>query len=395
MAVRVDDEALGTMRANSGAIHLVVISAVDDARVGLEEALRRIFEIPHPEEPDEPLASWAGPVEPVDDGWGLLLDLADAEAYEGILEAVLDVVVQALERTGVLDALVVVRRSAPPAPATAAAASTHPLRRETDERAPSRSHSQELPVVAPRTAVDWVAGCASRSALGRVGLTLDEFPSLISGFNLTAVMHPLAGAVTTLLDRLRDEAGDQRMSSVAETAACEQLERTVEEAARAAAEWHEVAYLRVLAWRSMTPVRAVTPLGQFVLMSTAAEIAAHEWVSTWQRAGVAVPSAEESPMLGLALAPFLLGQPGSPLTAASAAAAVPEISDVDEATRSAIDDRLREALPARVEPLARAVVAALSHAAIQFAFTFLAPADKIALADELSSSYAQLGSEAC
>lgn len=57
--------------------------------------------IPHPEEPDDPLPSYVSAVEVTDDGARLTIDFADAEAYDGLLERVLDAVLEGLLRAGV------------------------------------------------------------------------------------------------------------------------------------------------------------------------------------------------------------------------------------------------------------------------------------------------------
>lgn len=86
------------MRANTGAITFV---AGPPARGDIVEALRRarqaILRIPHPEEPDDPFASFASEVTSSEAGWTFSVDMADAEAYPGVLEAVLAAVVEALE----------------------------------------------------------------------------------------------------------------------------------------------------------------------------------------------------------------------------------------------------------------------------------------------------------
>jgi hypothetical protein len=106
VAIEVDAGVLEAMRANTGAIRLLIVSDTESISGALQDACRRIFDIRHPEEPDDPFASWVGPVEPAGDGWVLSLDMADAEAYDGILEAVLHSIVEALEGAGVADAVV-------------------------------------------------------------------------------------------------------------------------------------------------------------------------------------------------------------------------------------------------------------------------------------------------
>jgi hypothetical protein len=116
--VRVDVDAIGYMGAHSGAGELWLVE-VDDprtARSALEEACSQVLSVPHPDEPTEPMVSFVSAIESVDDRLSLWFDAADAEAYEGALEAILERIVVALEDAGVSGRLThpPVVRAAPP-----------------------------------------------------------------------------------------------------------------------------------------------------------------------------------------------------------------------------------------------------------------------------------------
>src|SRR5438874_641240 len=93
VSVTTDDGLLDRMKASTGVCRVQLREAVDpaDAMLGLARARRAIFGIPHPEEPSDPLPSYASEV--VDTGGGpqFCFDVADAEAYEGLVERILDV----------------------------------------------------------------------------------------------------------------------------------------------------------------------------------------------------------------------------------------------------------------------------------------------------------------
>lgn len=95
------------MRLHSGGVHFVVEEASDPhaAARGVDEALRRIALVPHPEEGGS-YVKYISPIEAGTTGPSFLIDMADAEAYPGVLESVLDAVVTALEDAGVDHALV-------------------------------------------------------------------------------------------------------------------------------------------------------------------------------------------------------------------------------------------------------------------------------------------------
>jgi len=96
------------MRLNSGAMKLIVEQASDvrAARHALEDARQRIFNIPHPDEPTGPYASWISDVEEGPGGFSITIDMADAEVYPGVLEEAVAQVVDALEDAGLKEATI-------------------------------------------------------------------------------------------------------------------------------------------------------------------------------------------------------------------------------------------------------------------------------------------------
>jgi hypothetical protein len=95
------------MRANSGGVKILVRGTPSDlVESALGMARDQILQIRHPEEPDDPFASFVSEVEESDEGWSLTLDMADAEVYEGVLEAALEAVVLSLEESGTAEAVV-------------------------------------------------------------------------------------------------------------------------------------------------------------------------------------------------------------------------------------------------------------------------------------------------
>jgi len=145
MTVRVVPEMLAYLRANSGGI-VIVVSGTPPAAVGsgLRTARRRISAIHHPEQPDEAFPSFVGEAVEINGGWSLSLDMADAEAYDGILEALRDVVVTALEEAGVDEAVVgfpsgsIIEADATEPTASAAAPATRPVEMPADFPLPPR-----------------------------------------------------------------------------------------------------------------------------------------------------------------------------------------------------------------------------------------------------------------
>ena len=107
MAVVVDLGMLEYMRASSGAIQVEVRGCdLQAAMRGLDAAGDEIGRIPHPEQPDRPYPSFVSTVEPGPRGPGFWFDMADAEVYDGLLEGVLHLIVSALERGEVDEAIV-------------------------------------------------------------------------------------------------------------------------------------------------------------------------------------------------------------------------------------------------------------------------------------------------
>ena len=386
VAIDVDAGVLEAMRANTGAIRLLVVSGDDDIRGALHDAVTRIFQIRHPEEPDDPFASWAGPVERSGDGWVLSLDMADAEAYEGILEAVIRCVVEALEAAGVQQAQV----SAAPRPTVAhppTPTTSPPIRKLTE---PARDPPP--PPVPERQALDWLARQAVPAVLGRIGISLEALPPLTQPFELTGVARSLATAVAETFERV-EEPRDERIQEADETAAQERINRTIAQATLAAADWSHRARLWVIGWKSMLPgpARATIPLDSFVLMSAAAEMATVEWTAAWRELAGIELDALQPPALGYTLGPFVYGQgAGTPVAAvrSSAPDTVPE--DVAAVTLAALDERLSETLPALIKPYAQSVVAGFADVAVQYGFLLLTPADKLSLAEELTTSWGRL-----
>jgi hypothetical protein len=105
MAIEVDDGLLDHMRQSSGAIEFELRRAADagTAQRGLSRGRADVLAIPHPDEPDGPFASFASDVEPGARGPGFSVDMADAEAYDGILEEALERVLLALDDSGLRD----------------------------------------------------------------------------------------------------------------------------------------------------------------------------------------------------------------------------------------------------------------------------------------------------
>jgi hypothetical protein len=87
------------MAESSGAVH-VELRGVPDADAGqraMEAARSALFAIPHPEEPDDPLPSFATNVSLGDRGPTFWFDIADAEAYDGLIDTVVKKLAAAVE----------------------------------------------------------------------------------------------------------------------------------------------------------------------------------------------------------------------------------------------------------------------------------------------------------
>ena len=117
MGVEVDPDLLGYMAANSGACTLVLEASPPEAAVrGLRAACRAVGAIPHPEEPSDPLPSHISAPEATVDGAHCTLDIADAEVYDGLLETVVQAVLDALAGEGILSGRLTFPSGPPPTP---------------------------------------------------------------------------------------------------------------------------------------------------------------------------------------------------------------------------------------------------------------------------------------
>jgi hypothetical protein len=123
MALVVDPDLLDYMASNSGSCTFVLKDTSPEAAVrGLRSACRAVGAIPHPEEPDDPLPSYMSAPEPTGDGARCTIDMADAEAYEGLLERVLQAVLEGLAAEGVAEGLLTHPMTEPAAVPTPTAA---------------------------------------------------------------------------------------------------------------------------------------------------------------------------------------------------------------------------------------------------------------------------------
>jgi hypothetical protein len=101
--VRVQDGFADYVAASTGAVivELRDTGDPDAAKRALIAARRALFAIPHPEEPDDPLPSFASEVEVHDTGASFRFDIADAESYDGLVDEVIAALVSAIETEGV------------------------------------------------------------------------------------------------------------------------------------------------------------------------------------------------------------------------------------------------------------------------------------------------------
>jgi len=114
MALVVDPGLLDYMASNSGSCTFVLKDMSPEAAVSaLRSVCRTVGAIPHPEEPDDPLPSHMSAPEPTADGARCTIDMADAEAYEGLLERVLQAVLDGLAAEGVAEGLLTYPASGP------------------------------------------------------------------------------------------------------------------------------------------------------------------------------------------------------------------------------------------------------------------------------------------
>jgi len=103
VAIVIAEDVEAHIRTHSGGIVLHVTSPADAALLaaGLKAAVSAILQIPHPEEPSEPYASFVRC-----SATEIHADMPDAEAYDGVLDAFLNAVVDGLASSGVTDALI-------------------------------------------------------------------------------------------------------------------------------------------------------------------------------------------------------------------------------------------------------------------------------------------------
>jgi len=106
MPLVVDPGLLRYMTSNSGACTFLLKETEPERAVrGLQAACRAVGAIPNPEEPGDPLPSYLSAPEPTDDGAQCTMDIADAEVYEGLLDRVLQAVLDGLAAEGVVSGL--------------------------------------------------------------------------------------------------------------------------------------------------------------------------------------------------------------------------------------------------------------------------------------------------
>lgn len=98
--LRVASGLAGYIATSSGAVHLVLRGSTVNGLDAMRRARAAIFEVPHPEEPSDPLPSFASSVELVDGAPSFWFEAADAEAYDGLIDQVISLVVAALESSG-------------------------------------------------------------------------------------------------------------------------------------------------------------------------------------------------------------------------------------------------------------------------------------------------------
>lgn len=87
---------------SSGAAHVELRGVADEAMAlkAMTAARSALFGIPHPEEESEPLPSYASEVVVGDRGPSFRFDIADAEAYEGLIETVVETMASAMDNEG-------------------------------------------------------------------------------------------------------------------------------------------------------------------------------------------------------------------------------------------------------------------------------------------------------
>jgi len=101
-AIRVDPGLVDYIAESSGAAHVQLQDAEDPevAVAAMRLARSAVFSIPHPEEPDDPLPSFASAVTMAEGGPTFWFDIADAEVHDGTLRQVVKAMVTALDAAG-------------------------------------------------------------------------------------------------------------------------------------------------------------------------------------------------------------------------------------------------------------------------------------------------------
>ena len=103
--ISVDGLLVAYMKEFSDQCHLTIESRdVDAARAAAESACEAICRVPNPEPPGGPLPSFISDIEAEPGGVSFWFDMADAEAYDGLVEHVLARVLEAMAASGLHDA---------------------------------------------------------------------------------------------------------------------------------------------------------------------------------------------------------------------------------------------------------------------------------------------------
>ncbi len=96
---------------SGGALDFVVTGAESGpARRGLETAVENVFQIPHPDEPEDPLPNYASDIVDRPDGAEVWFDIADYAEEPEILQHVVEAVVRGLTTAGITDATLTNKR---------------------------------------------------------------------------------------------------------------------------------------------------------------------------------------------------------------------------------------------------------------------------------------------
>jgi hypothetical protein len=113
MAITVTAGAFDPDIDNGGALDFVVTGTGTDAsaaRTGLEAAKMQVFEIPHRDEPEDPLLSFGSDVADPPDGAQVWFDIGDYAEDPAFMAQVVEAVVRGLTSTGVTDAILTNKR---------------------------------------------------------------------------------------------------------------------------------------------------------------------------------------------------------------------------------------------------------------------------------------------